>query len=131
MVIYAIREYSFYKRKSLFSYEPIPVSEHPTEIKPGVFKVGNDEFKSNHYITYSLKPKGVIYDPQGTYPGVTATLTEDLPGNVKFKPRVVKGCKLMMEKHGGYLEFKNSKSGELYRRAMNSWTAEITEYPEV
>jgi len=51
-----------------------------------------------------------------------ADVTEDLPrwGKKLLTPKTYNNCQLMVEKHGGYYQFKHSESGEVLRIAINS-----------
>jgi hypothetical protein len=51
-----------------------------------------------------------------------ADVTEDLPGWAKWKPKTRKGCQLLTQTHGSYLEFFHHESGETLRIAINSNT---------
>lgn len=51
-----------------------------------------------------------------------ADVTEDLPGSCKFEPRTWKGCQLLTQKHGGYLEFFHHETKKTLRIAINSNT---------
>jgi hypothetical protein len=51
-----------------------------------------------------------------------ADVTEDLPARYTFEPKTYKGCQLLTQKHGGYLEFFHHESGETLRIALNSNT---------
>lgn len=58
-----------------------------------------------------------------------ADVTEDVPGScrnirkkLKIEDETWKGCQLLRQKHGGYLEFFHHESGKTLRIAMNSNT---------
>ena len=53
-----------------------------------------------------------------------ADVTEDIPAYLKrsHNPQTWKGCQLMVEKHGGYLQFFHEPTGEVLRIAINSNT---------
>jgi len=73
------------------------------------------------YFTLSTKPEG--YPITDKYLPYIATVTEDLPGSCKgLKAKVYLNCKLMTEKHGGYLQFWHPPTKQVLRIAMNSHT---------
>ena len=83
-----------------------------------------DREKSNHFfeLTTSLvNDKDLLkLEDFPIYLPYFADVTEDLPGSCKFEPKTWKGCQLLTQKHGGYLEFFHHESGETLRIAMNS-----------
>jgi hypothetical protein len=67
----------------------------------------------------SFNKEGIEYD-ENSLLDYMATVTEDIPAYLKIKPESYKNCQLMMETHGGYLQFKDLDTGEKYRIAVNS-----------
>ena len=55
-----------------------------------------------------------------------ADVTQDLPGSKPkgLKPQTWKGCQLLTQKHGGYLEFYHHETKKTLRIAINSNTYE-------
>lgn len=49
-----------------------------------------------------------------------ADVTEDLPAQYTFEPKTYKGCQLLTQKHGGYLEFFHHETKTTHRIAINS-----------
>ena len=49
-----------------------------------------------------------------------ADVTEDISARYGFEPTTYKGCQLMTETHGPYLQFKDIDSGKVLRIAINS-----------
>lgn len=49
-----------------------------------------------------------------------ADVTEDLPRWATWEPKTRKGCQLLTQTHGSYLEFFHHESGETLRIALNS-----------
>jgi hypothetical protein len=124
--IYVIREYNMIDCK-LYTHElmqfdsVIAIKEDKGEIKSisGIFEGKPLTMESNRYYSLSNKPKG--YEYRTEYLPYIATLTEDLPCSCKgLKPATYKGCKLMTEKHGGYLQFFHPKTKQVLRIAIHS-----------
>ena len=87
----------------------------------------NESAPYNHLWSYSTSiPKDAFPHTEKFLP-YFADVTEDLPMSIKktgeslgLKPKTWKRCQLMVEKHGGYLQFFHEPTGEILRIAMNS-----------
>lgn len=69
-------------------------------------------------LTTTLKPNAI--DSEETLLPYFADVTEDISPCYKIKAKTYKGCQLMSEKHGGYLQFYHAPTKEVLRIAMNS-----------
>lgn len=49
-----------------------------------------------------------------------ATVIECIPAYYNFDPKEYENCSLMVEKHGGYLQFYSEKEDKVLRIAINS-----------
>lgn len=76
----------------------------------------------SHLWGYSTIPKIGAIDPKTeNFMPYTATVIEDLPSSCKgLTPKRYEGCKLMVEKHGGYLQFWHEPTKKILRIALNS-----------
>jgi hypothetical protein len=90
---------------------------------------GHEYMKSHLWTLTENLPEGAINEEENEFLSYFADVTEDLPGYMlhgpaKIKPKTYKNCQLLSQKHGGYLQFFDHKTGETHRIAMNSNTYE-------
>jgi hypothetical protein len=121
-MVYKITEYNLEGAKLVVS-EPLPnvVSKEVNGIKRFYEPDGIECFKNRLWYYTDENPKGSISHTEKLLP-YYADVTEDVPGNYSFEPRVYKNCQLMTEKHGGYLQFLHKPTNTVLRIAINSNT---------
>lgn len=95
----------------------------------GNYFVGEDgrKVESNRYyqLTTSLdNDKNLLkLEDFPVYLPYFADVTEDLPNSIRkhgIEPKTYRGCQLLTQKHGGYLEFFHHESETTLRIAINS-----------
>jgi len=121
-MVYEIVKYSLIG-KDLFTCKERPDLE-AREVQKNDTRIfekesGREAFKS-HLWEYRTTPKEGAFSPEERFLPYFADVVEDLPGSCKFEPRTFKNCQLMVEKHGGYLQFWHEPTKEVLRIAMNS-----------
>lgn len=87
-----------------------------------VIFIDDSTIESNNYYTLSENPKGIDKKTNKFLP-YRANVTEDLPSSATkhgLKPKTFKNCLLMIEKHGGYLQFHHEETDKILLIAMNS-----------
>ena len=125
--LYRIFKYDLLPNIILHSYDEVVVDSYEKSDRYlGKFEVVVNGVKeileSNRLFTYSETKRGIPTTEK--YMPYTATVTEDIPGYLILKPKVYPNCKLLAEKHGGYLQFE-SEQGEVLRIAINSHYYEV------
>ena len=80
----------------------------------------NTEAMNSHMWEYGTSPKVNAINPEEKFMPYWADVTEDISPRYKVTPTTYKGCQLMVEKHGGYLQFWHEPTKQVLRIAMNS-----------
>ena len=122
-VIYKILVYKMVD-KTIECYIPIGVdsiiSDNEYKIVAVVDGVTTDYFKkTKYYNNYSLTPIGFEYNDNKYLP-YFAEVNEDVKQSFKKFAKIYPNCQLMMQKHGGYLQFYSHADKKVLRIALNS-----------
>jgi hypothetical protein len=67
----------------------------------------------------SFEKEGIEYEQNGLL-DYKATVIQDFFRHFSFEPEKYMNCQLMMQTHGGYLQFKDLDTSEVHRIAINS-----------
>ena len=118
MDVYLIREFNMIGA-TFHTHEKYTFNEYEVIVEGNKIKRAGVLDNNNRYYTLSLTPKGVDYLTTALLP-YYAVVTEDMPSQYKFKPKVYSNCQLTTEKPGGYYIFKCLDSGKLLKIAINS-----------
>jgi hypothetical protein len=126
-MVYQIITYDLIDKK-FYTCQEMPELEmrldQPNGRERFYYKGTNNKYPESHLWDLSTFPKkGAINPEVEQMMPYMADVTEDLPGSatkIGVKPKTWKGCQLMVEKHGGYLQFLHQPTGEVLRIAMNS-----------
>lgn len=107
---------------TFFTQEECPYIEaRIVDKREKFFEAGtNREAHKSNLWEYSTTPKEGAFSSEEKFLPYFADVTEDLPGHFKFEPTTYKNCQLMVEKHGGYLQFWHEPTKQVLRIAMNS-----------
>lgn len=111
----------------LYTFKYMPELECVEDVrqlrKKYFYKGTTEEYPNSHLweLTTSLsKYKNLFNEDENTLLPYFADVTEDIPSSVKLQPQTYHNCQLMVEKHGGYLQFFHKETNSILRIAINS-----------
>lgn len=109
--------------KKIYTFEELPELE-PQENRGRieyVFKGTNNRYPESHLWHLTTRPPMQSIPHTEKLLPYFADVTEDIPTSCRgLKAKTYKGCQLMSQKHGGYLQFLHEPTGEVLRIAINS-----------
>lgn len=119
--VYKIVKYEL-KGATFYTSEEMPELEE-RELngrKEYFYKGTNRMYIKSHLWELTTNPNPKAYSHLETFLPYFADVTQDLPSNLRFKPKTYYNCQLMSEKHGAYLQFYHKPTKQILRIAMNS-----------
>ena len=114
----------------IVKYDLIGATLYTKKERPDLRKEGDkffdkdnrEAFKTRHW-EYTDNPNKGAYNAEDRFLPYFADVVEDLPHSITkhgHKPTEYKNCQLMVEKHGGYLQFWHEETKQVLRIALNS-----------